>query len=77
VYNSNLENKKESKIMINENKIQILENFTKICNVLYENNRFSEIELIENLVNTLDLFDFVFEYESIQDYESNMNQFRM
>ena len=63
--------------MINENKIQILENFTKICNVLYENNRFSEIELIENLVNTLDLFDFVFEYESIQDYESNMNQFRM
>ena len=63
--------------MINEDKIQILENFTKICNVLYENNRFSEIELIENLVNTLNLFDFIFEYESIQDYESNVNQFRM
>ena len=63
--------------MKNQNKIEILENFTKICNVLYENNRFSEIELIENLVNTLNLFDFIFEYESIQDYESNVNQFRM
>jgi len=63
--------------MKTENKIQILENFTKICDVLYENDRFAEIEMIEKLVNTLDLFDFVFEYESIQDYESNVNQFRM
>jgi hypothetical protein len=67
----------EIKIMKNEDKIEILENFTKICNVLYENDKFAEIELIEKLVNTLDLFDFIFEYESIQDYESNVNQFRM
>ena len=71
-----MKTKNESKIMINEDKIQILENFTKICNVLYENDRFSEIELIEKLVNTLDLFYFVFEYESIEDCESNINQFR-
>ena len=72
-----MKTKNESENMKNEDKIEILENFTKICNVLYENDKFAEIELIEKLVNTLDLFDFVFEYESIQDYESNVNQFRV
>jgi len=72
-----MKTKNESENMKNEDKIEILENFTKLCNVLYENDKFAEIELIEKLVNTLDLFDFVFEYESIQDYESNVNQFRV
>ena len=53
--------------------IDILENFTKICNVLYKNNRIEDIEKIETLVNDLNIFDFRFEFESLQDYNSNMN----
>ena len=62
-------------VLSNENQSKLIESLTVLCNELYEHNRNDIIDSIIDIINDSELLSNQFVFESIYDYNSNVNQF--